>query len=33
MCGRLMLSMVSGMFCSLYLSQATNRENAEHKSY
>lgn len=30
--GCLMLSMVPSMFCSLYLSQAANRENAEHKS-
>ena len=29
--GRLMLSMVSGMFSSLHLCQATDGENTEHE--
>ncbi len=32
-CGRLMLSMVSGMFSGLRLGQSPNSENTEYKSY
>lgn len=32
-CGRLMLRMVSSMFCRLRLRQPANSENAQHKRY